>query len=430
VLKSIKFLFSPTTRLFDRPKGFLISILKKQILSPIKPSSRQVWRDRRLCFVKVKGMLNFVSLNHIKNLKMKKLFVFILLTFNLVAAQAQNDKLEILLIGAAHNYPSPQDMTDVHRKIQAFKPDAIFGEFLSPEDEKAAVDYWNKENVNDRSKRLSGKRPISEDKLPSVIADLKAKVAQNPKDFKLKVDLAHAFYLALDAGNAHFQMWQVSKEMKKDTNNKALFEYAKLVLHPSVTSATEFVKRFSQSEYDLIAYPMLLALGHSGIYPMDYQAFDPFWSEAWGMSDSLQTLYETAVLKDKTSVDALMYMAIKQKQEDMNQKAKTDIDGYPDNKSTEQLNTPFIDEYYHRGNIVSPEFLSLRGFPAHAFQDKLHWWMMRNIMMCKNTINRSKANGFKKVVIVVGAGHRFPMATLFSQMEGVKVWNLNAYDGK
>jgi hypothetical protein len=361
---------------------------------------------------------------------MKKVFVLIVLSINFIVAQAQNDKLEILLIGAGHSYSSAQDMSNVHKKIQAFKPDAIFGEFMSPEDEKAAVDYWNKQNVNDRFKRLNGKRPIAEDKLPSVIADLKAKTAQNPNDFKLKVDLAHAFYLALDAGNAHFQMWQVSKEMKKDTNNKALFEYAKLVLAPSVTTASEFVKRFSMSEYDLIAYPMIQVLGQKGIYPMDYQAFDPFWSEAWEMSDSLESNYRKAVLVDSNSVDALLFKSVMQKQKDLGAIYKTNVGGFPDNRSTEQLNTPFIDDYYYRMNIVSPELLMLRGFPAHAFQDKLHWWMMRNIMMCKNTINRSKENGFKKVVIVVGAGHRYPMATLFSQMAGVKVWNLNEYEGK
>ncbi|MBL7792656.1 MAG: hypothetical protein JNK77_10055, partial [Saprospiraceae bacterium] len=91
---------------------------------------------------------------------------------------------------------------------------------------------------------------------------------------------------------------------------------------------------------------------------------------------------------------------------------------------TELLNTPQVDDYLFRVNIVSPELLTLRGFPAHAFQEKLHWWMMRNITMCQNTIDRAKAGGFKRVAVIVGAGHRYPMATLFSQMPGVKLVNL------
>lgn len=353
------------------------------------------------------------------------LFTFCLLAFS--QSNAQNQPVEVLLIGASHNYGNlpPQDLSGIHAKIQKFKPDAFFGEWLSPEDEKNLVSYWNKDNVIARTQRLYGKRPIEESQLPATISSLYQKLAKNPKDFKTRVDLAHANYLSLDAANGHFQMWQVSKALQRDPKNTGLFEYAQLVLHPSVDSIHKAINNYANSEYDLIAYPMMMQLGHARIWPMDSQEFDPFWSEAWAYSDSLANLYERQIMENPNSAEALQYKAIKAKEKAMQNIKNEGQAGYDDKHYTELLNTPFIDDLYFRLNIVSTELLALRGFPAAAFQEKLHWWMMRNITMCQNTINRAKTNGFSKVVVIVGAGHRYPMATLFSQMEGVKIININ-----
>lgn len=361
---------------------------------------------------------------------MKKLLsFFVCCLFAFVQLSAQNQLVEVLLIGASHNYGNmePQDLSGIHSKIQKFKPDAFFGEWLSPEDEKNLVSYWNKDNVIARTKRLYGKRPIEDDQLPATISSLRQQLAQNPKDFKTRVDLAHACYLSLDAANGHFQMWQVSKELKRDPGNTALFEYAKLVLHPSLDSIQKAINNYANSEYDLIAYPVMLTLGHDRIWPMDSQEFDPFWSEAWAYSDSLANLFDRQMKENPNSPEALHYRAIRAKEEQMGKTMKEGKAGYDSKHYTELLNSPFVDDFYFRMNIVSTDLLALRGFPAAAFQEKLHWWMMRNIRMCENTINRARANGLKKVVVVVGAGHRYPMATLFSQMEGVKVWNVNEY---
>lgn len=355
---------------------------------------------------------------------MKQLKVIILFFLGISGTNAQSEQLEILLIGASHNYAEAQDVSGVHQKIAAFKPEAFFGEWLSPEDEKRVHDYWNKENVKARTKRLYDKRPIAEEKLPGVIAELKQKVNSNPSDFKAKVDLAHAYYLGLDAGNGYYQMWQVSKALKRNPADAALFEYAKLVLSPWTDSLHKVINAYSNNEYDLIAFPMMQKLGLQEMYAMDSQEFDPFWGEAWAYSDSLASLYEQQIKRDSLSAEALQYKAIRKKEKDLALLYKNGVPGYGPNRKTELLNTPQVDDYLFRVNIVSPELLTLRGFPAHAFQEKLHWWMMRNITMCQNTIDRAKAGGFKRVAVIVGAGHRYSMATLFSQMPGVKLVNL------
>jgi hypothetical protein len=368
-----------------------------------------------------------------KNLiKMKNVLVFILALCAFSFANAQNQPLEILLIGASHNYNKGQDMTNIHRKVLAFKPEGIFGEWLSPAEEKAAVDYWNKENVQKRTARLQAKRAIAEAKLPSVIADLEKKTAANPKDFKAKVDLAHAYYLAQDAGNGYFQSWLVAQEIKRDSNaNKDLVAYFQLTLPPSVSAPYQIIDRYANDEYDLIAFPMMLKLGQSAIFPMDCQQYDPFWSEAWELSDSLANLYGMNVMRDSTTVEALQYKAILAKEKALN-KARREGAGLPygSNQVTEFLNTPFMDEWLFNQNLFNREFLTLRGYPVDAFQNKLHWWQMRNKSMCDQTIATAKTKGFKRVMMVVGSGHRWGLATLLSQMDGVKVININDFNAQ
>lgn len=360
---------------------------------------------------------------------MKKLYFGIYVFCLLTKLQAQNDSLEILLIGTSHSYNAGQDFTNIHKKILTFKPNGIFGEWLSPEDERTATQYWNKENVKKRTQRLTDKRPIAEDKLPSVIADLKKKTVENPKDFHAKVDLAHAYYLNLEAGNAHFQMWQVAKELKRDSSQRNLFEYAKLVLAPNLQSIKSVINAFSNSEYDLIAYPMLMQLGLTDMHPMDYQAFDPFWNEAWAFSDSLENLFVQNVMRDSMSPEAMQYRTIlkieKAFEDDQRALSETKFD---EKHITEILNTPYMDDYSYRMNIVSPEKLTLRGFPAAPFQDKWHWYQMRNRKMAENTINRSKAKGFKRAVIIVGSGHRYGLYMQLAQIPRIKVWNINDYE--
>ena len=71
---------------------------------------------------------------------MKKLIFILLLLTNTLSGQ----KLEILLIGSSHDYSvcPPQDFASVHQKIKQFKPDAFFGEYRLPEEEKVLMDYW------------------------------------------------------------------------------------------------------------------------------------------------------------------------------------------------------------------------------------------------------------------------------------------------
>jgi hypothetical protein len=88
------------------------------------------------------------------------------------------------------------------------------------------------------------------------------------------------------------------------------------------------------------------------------------------------------------------------------------------------LNSPQYTEWLYRINLVSDEYRQFDFFPIEEFGKKIHYWWMRNNDMCHNTLTRAKAEGFNKVVIVVGSNHANIMTKIFTEM-GVKVTNIN-----
>jgi len=360
---------------------------------------------------------------------MKKLLLIFLLTLTQTAfSQTPTQDLEVLMIGASHSYDpkTPQDLTGIHAKIRTFKPNAFFGEWLSPEDEKALKNYWNKEGVMKRYERLKSRKAIPESELSKEIARLEAIVDKTPKDLKARVDLAIAHYLSFDAGNGYFQMWYVAKHLQKNPKDTAIFNYSrKMFLPASMDSVHKMVANYIDDEYDYIAHPMMLELGIKKMYAMDSQRWDDKWSIAWTNADSVFNAHQ-----DKYKTDSLSEMG--KKVSNLRKLVKTRMDYllkdaakvYGENHATEALNGPQMTEWLYRINFVSDEYRQLDFFPADLYGWMLNYWWHRNNDMCDNTINRAKANGFKRVTIVVGANHAAIMSKIFKE-KGVKVININ-----
>lgn len=360
---------------------------------------------------------------------MKKLLLILFIAAAQTAfPQTPTQDLEVLMIGASHSYDpkTPQDLTDIHAKIRTFKPHAIFGEWLSPEDEKALKNYWNKDGVMKRYERLKSRKAIPESELSKEIARYEAIVDKNPKDMKARVDLAVAHYLNFDAGNGYFQMWHVAKHLQKNPKDTVVFNYSKKMFFTSaIDSVHKAVANYIDDEYDYIAHPMMLELGIKKMYAMDSQRWDEKWSIAWGNADSVFYAH-----RDKYKTDSLSEMG--KKVSDLRKIVKKRMDYlmedaakvYGENHATEALNGPQMTEWLYRINFVSDEYRQLDFFPADLYGWMLHYWWHRNNDMCDNTINRAKANGFKRVTIVVGANHAAIMSKIFKE-KGVKVISIN-----
>ncbi|WP_259014746.1 DUF5694 domain-containing protein [Emticicia fluvialis] len=360
---------------------------------------------------------------------MKKLFAILFLSAvctNLFA-QTPTSNLEVLMIGASHQYsPQPaQDLTDIHTKIRVFKPDAVFGEWLSPEDEKAIKTYWNKQNVQNRIDRLKKKTTIAEKDLPAMLTRYEKVLSDKPGDMKNRIDLAVAYYLNHDAGNGYFQMWNVAKHLQKNPKDTAVFNYARLkYFSAAVDSLHEAINPYIDDEYDYVAHPMMVEFGMKKIYAMDSQRWDNEWSEAWGKADSV--FYERLKLLKKDSLSAEGKKALeidKYIKNRMNYLQNDAVKMYGNEHVTEILNGPQLTEWLFRINLYSDEYRQLSIFPADLYAWKFHWWWHRNNDMCNNTIERAKANGFNKVMIVVGANHAAIMTKIFRE-KGVKVTSI------
>ncbi|WP_310589554.1 DUF5694 domain-containing protein [Dyadobacter sp. CY356] len=92
---------------------------------------------------------------------------------------------------------------------------------------------------------------------------------------------------------------------------------------------------------------------------------------------------------------------------------------------TEWFNTEEASAIFASGDFYFPEMYSLKNFPKQEMLSQIHWWLMRNKVMCDNVVKRSRALGLKRVVVLAGANHRKYMQDIFKTMPNVKVRNIN-----
>ncbi|WP_343534794.1 DUF5694 domain-containing protein [Pedobacter sp.] len=342
-------------------------------------------------------------------------FIFLFLSIN---AKAQD--IEVLLIGVSHDYSKypKQDFSSIHQKIRKFKPDGFFGEFLSKEDERLVMDYWCKQPNINRLKMLRSNKPIQEELLPHTIDSLKKQSLLRPNDYRIKAELAHAYYLDQDVANGHYQFWHVHHSLQQQPNAE-LESYVNKLLSPKLDTTGRSMRRLKTSEYAYIAFPMMRELGMKELLAMDNQEYDLNWQASWeafdtkfalfrkGLSDSLKNQLKSAL----TTIQ--------------NGYAKYDQIEMSSNTVTEWLNTDEASQISASGDFYLPVMYHMKGFPREEMLSKIHWWIMRNEGMCNNVVNRAKKIGAQRVVVLAGANHRKYMQDIFKTMPNVKVSNIN-----
>lgn len=342
------------------------------------------------------------------------LLPFLLLSFN---TYAQN--VEILLVGVSHNYSKspPQDVSGIYTQIRNFKPTAFFGEFLSKEDEKLVMDYWCKEDNIKRLKILRNNRDIKTERLPGIIDSLKIRVSSNPKDYRLKADLAHAYYLDQDVSNAHYQYWQVWDHLQKSPNTQ-LENYVNKLLSPNLDTTGRSMRRLKTSEYALIAFPLMQEMNIRELLPMDCQDYDLNWSaSALAFYDRFEPFKKDTTASYAKELEGILTKRIKGFEECSDIEKKS-------TRFTEWLNTDEASAILASGDFYFPELYDLKDFPREEMLSQIHWWLMRNKGMCENVVNRARTLNHRKVVVIAGANHRKYMQDIFEKMNDVSVKNI------
>ncbi|WP_129002345.1 DUF5694 domain-containing protein [Filimonas effusa] len=331
--------------------------------------------------------------------------------------------IDILLIGVSHDYSKypAQDFSGIHNKIRKFKADAFFGEFLSKEDERLVMDYWCKEPNINRLKKLRSNRTIKDELLPHTIDSLKKLSLLQPNDYRIKADLAHAYYLDQDVANGHYQFWQVYHFLQQQPDAQ-LENYVEKLLSPQLDTTGRSMKRLKTSEYAFIAFPMMRESGIKELLSMDCQDYDLNWQASWGAFDAAFTLFR------KDIADSVKHHLQSALATINNGFEKYDNIEKSSNAVTEWLNTAEASGISASGDFYLPIMYKLKGFPKDEMLSKIHWWIMRNEGMCHNVVNRARVAGAKRVIVIAGANHRKYMQDIFRTMPNIRVRNINEVD--
>jgi len=348
-----------------------------------------------------------------------KYFIFFIFFISIKASAQQ---VEIVLIGASHNYSKypTQDFFDIHNKIRKFEPNAFFGEFLSKEDERLVMDYWCKQDNIKRIKMLMNNRSIAAVMLPKTIDSLKKLSLSKPKDYRVKTDLAHAYYLNQDVANGHYQFWQVFNKLQQGPDAE-LENYVNKLLSPQLDTTGRSMRRLKTSEYALIAFPMMQEMGIHELLPMDCQDYDLNWQASWVAFDAKFNLFR----KDTT---ASFVKELKSNLTNINNGSEKYQSIEKSSKTvTEWLNTDEAFAIAAADDFYLPEMYDMKNFPKEEMLSKIHWWIMRNKGMCDNVVNRARTAGAKKVVVIVGSSHTKYMQDIFKTMANVRVRNINEF---
>lgn len=348
-------------------------------------------------------------------------YIFFLFFFISMGAKAQD--IDVLLIGVSHDYSKypTQDFSGIYNKIRKFKADAFFGEFLSREDERLVMDYWCKQQNISRLKKLRSNRAIKDELLPHTIDSLKKLSQLKPMDYRVKADLAHAYYLDQDVANGHYQFWQVYNSLQQKPDAE-LENYVEKLLSPQLDTTGRSMKRLKTSEYAFIAFPMMRELGIKELLAMDCQEYDLNWQASWVAFDAAFASFRKnstpAVEHNLKSALATINSGF-EKYAAIEKSSKT---------FTEWLNTAESSEIAASGDFYMPVMYNMEGFPKEEMLSKIHWWIRRNEGMCHNVVNRARKAGAKRVVVMAGANHRKYMQDIFSTMPNVKVSNINEFN--
>lgn len=348
--------------------------------------------------------------------------LFFLLTLLITGfAQKADQPVEVLMIGTSHGYGNkPVEQFDsIINKAYAFRPDAVFGEWLSGADYDAIPDYWNKATVERRLAYLKS-RPYADTKnADKLIRQSYELLRTHPNFHQVRMKLARALYLNRDFANAAYQLYRLDRA-------RPAFGDEEKAAYVTILGAPDSLYRNRTNEYHNILFPLIDKLGQDKMLPMDSQRHDAAWSAAWGKTDSLIHNWEKGL--DSSSVDGKRYTALTKRTNELEQASNKASNA---GNATAYFNSPDGDEYMNIMNFYGARrMFGAAGFPESAMNEMLRQWQFRNDDMAHNVVNRARAAGAKRVVVGVGANHRKLMVDILRTIPGVTVYGFNDYDGK
>ncbi len=339
----------------------------------------------------------------------------------LSASNSFGQKIEILIVGSSHeNKPGDENYSEVINKLKAFKPDMVFGEYLSPKDYLALESgTWGYLALNKAKERLVKSTPANEKQINQRIEKATKALNKFPYYHKLRMDLAINYLSQNDRANAEYQIYLIENEMKKSFGAEEKEYYARHFVNADSLKKVRIYRPLS--EYTNIYFPLLYALKQDKLYTMDCQRYDKPWSLAWSKADSAIKLMEKIAKADSLSAEAKTLSAI-EKYSSLSKEDKKNMTSSPYYNMATQRYGELNDAWNFYGGS---HFYGYTGFPDQFIKDMYAQWTLRNEGMCTNVITQAREMKAKRVIVGVGAAHRKIMEEILAKNSDVKIVSYN-----
>jgi ribosomal protein L29 len=348
---------------------------------------------------------------------MNRITKFLLVSFLLLSSLSFAQKVEILIVGSSHdNKPGFEKYDQVINKLKSFKPDMVFGEYVSPADYKALEPgTWGYQSLKKSEELVKGTKQESDQLIERRIQKAIQSLNKFPYYHKVRMDLARDYILLNDKANAEYQVFLIETEMKKGFGKEELEYYTQRFVNADTLKKLRLFR--PSSEYTNIFFPMMYALKQDKIYAMDCQKYDKPWNMAWAKADSAIKLLEKKAKADSLSPEANTLKAI-EKYSDYSEDDKKKMTPSP----YFNMASPRYSELNDAWNFYGGRhFYGYAGFPDQEIKAMYAQWNLRNEGMSANVLRQVKERKAKRVLIAVGAAHRKIMEEILSKDPNVSI---------
>ncbi|MBB6610408.1 hypothetical protein H7F15_05100 [Pontibacter sp. Tf4] len=331
------------------------------------------------------------------------------------------EKIEIVIVGSAHgNSGTDEFYRPVIDKLKNYKPDMVFGEYLSESDMQKALEanHSSSANILKKMDYLKSRNPKAAGKKANLNKAYEA-LDKFAYHHKTRMNLARDLYLNYDRGNAEYQFWVLEKQMQDKFGKSEQAYFEKLFGSADSLRKAGFIRK--SSEYHRIFFPLVYELGHAKIYPADCQVYDADWNKAMQKALAGNKAMKATAKADSTSEEAAAVKALNLYSAEAGERMKG-----IDYTSYAFLNSALyaeLDEYVNF--LGGPRFFNEPGYITVEVKQMLYWWEKRNQGICENIIRQAKERGATKVIVGVGSSHRKGMEEIFTKMPNVKLVNYN-----
>ncbi|MCA8833220.1 DUF5694 domain-containing protein [Hymenobacter pini] len=354
---------------------------------------------------------------------LRRLLFCLLLVLPLAARSQSAAPLEVVVVASSHGNPGPDaSYRPVIEKLKAYKPDMIFGEYISAtEMQQLPADSYAPRLFRARRQFVQQRSPQARPLTERQMEKARQALAGFPYYHKTRINLARSYVLGFDRANAEYQLYLLNQEMKPRFGGQELTYFNTIFGGSDSLQRRRLVR--PTSEYHKIFFPLAYELQHPQVYPMDCQLYDAAWSAAWAQADKQMKALKARVKLDSTSAEAVTLRRINA--------AGTAYGNYGPTTNTplaiyQALNAPAYAQVDEPVNFYGGVALyGTPGFPTEEVKAMKAQWLLRNQGMCANVVRLARQQGARRVVVAVGASHGQLMSELLRAMPSVTVVSFN-----